>query len=1024
MWKKILILCLALLGTAGAGYAFYSSNMEAVGVGYRVGGAVTGRIQTLPAGISGGRSVGFQKGDKILMGTGNPMGGDLAWLLIKERSYSDYAANGCVASMDQICQNTPINAWFSMTTTPIGKTNAGFTTSDFVNNYHANFASANYADSNIYPIVQSLSSNILSNSQDQKILTYRDLTQFHAEYTKALTLTASTGLCIAEEIFGAMNRNAQLGKSIFVHALQETNDEMNLFNDTIPYSDTTFSEDYFSSTFYYTNNTPLMYTNIRSDYQGGIALSGKNIGLGSSKVNLAIRPSAYLDLSQAVFGISTGLSNGSIAKIEEPDIQGYSALHQAADQYDAMKLRIEDSKLNIKFKDILNQKDVSITQAAENSKIKISADANAGSDSHGIYTVSVLIFKDDRFTYYRPLEAAKGDGTYEFNLAGLPIGKYKIGIVNESYNDGDNAPAACTAITAVKSLEIVEPLSTITVTPKNDLEVKKNVNKNDPVASITSSVGVKPITYTVISDTSESGHADDYQLFSISGSNVVVKGPDGLHAGDYYFKVNAVDANGDPTGGVESSTVHIIVGKTDLTIEFNDPKDTKKTIKEAQTKWSELATVKPNPVGKIVYTIVGGDIGLIDLDKDTGEITYKGNGVFGKVKIRATVDDDPDSEYDDYNEAYTEKDILIVREVNGIVIPDDASTDKNVPTFSTDQANIKTGGTIGKIEGRDGTPDDIGSGNDKVTYSYAIKSGDNASYFEVDSQTGVIKSKVNLAVGSYKFKITVSDKWTNKDVEVTVNVGVAKAEELKFYENSTSNTVINQKTVNFTDTNVSVYATVKGSTNTNPVKYKIKDGSSTVITVNENTGAVTIKGIGTVTIVAEKKGASGQADASAELVFTVKASEQEFIYTTDSTLSTERPKTGEKYNTLKETYAPNKTFHVYTTGNPTGSTVTYKLKDGCPTDVISVDADGTIHILNASLPTQIGKVIVEATSHDPSGNYDDKTIELPIDIEKGERKVEFKENPINVVSGSGSVNPEILVDGTLDTSGTAVIEVD
>ena len=57
----------------------------------------------------------------------------------------------------------------------------------------------------------------------------------------------------------------------------------------------------------------------------------------------------------------------------------------------------------------------------------------------------------------------------------------------------------------------------------------------------------------------------------------------------------------------------------------------------------------------------------------------------------------------------------------------------------------------------------------------------------------------------------------------------------------------------------------------------------------------------------------------------------------------------------------------------------------------------------------IGKVIVEATSHDPNGNYDDVTIELPIDIERGTRKIEFAENPINVVSGSGSVVRHLLV---------------
>ena len=90
----------------------------------------------------------------------------------------------------------------------------------------------------------------------------------------------------------------------------------------------------------------------------------------------------------------------------------------------------------------------------------------------------------------------------------------------------------------------------------------------------------------------------------------------------------------------------------------------------------------------------------------------------------------------------------------------------------------------------------------------------------------------------------------------------------------------------------------------------------------------------------------------------------------------------DKYKAYEEVYEKDKTFQLYTAGNPTGSTVTYKLKNGSPTDVISVDSDGLVHILNASLNTQMGKVIVEATSHDPAGNYTDKTIELPINITK------------------------------------------
>ena len=160
------------------------------------------------------------------------------------------------------------------------------------------------------------------------------------------------------------------------------------------------------------------------------------------------------------------------------------------------------------------------------------------------------------------------------------------------------------------------------------------------------------------------------------------------------------------------------------------------------------------------------------------------------------------------------------------------------------------------------------------------------------------------------------------------------------------------------------------------------------------------------------------------MTFTVTAGTQNFIYTDSA--GNELPKTSNKYNAISEVYAPNKTIQLYTAGNPTGSTVTYRLKAGSPTDVISVDSTtGEVTVLNASIsPSQIDKVIVEATSHDPTGNYSDKTIELPINIDKGTRVITFAEDPIYVVNGSGSVTPVIEVDGVVDTSGDVLIEVD
>ena len=766
------------------------------------------------------------------------------------------------------------------------------------------------------------------------------------------------------------------------------------------------------NTDFFLNNIWLGHSWFGNEYSPEYSLNGI-VKYEATNVNALkpIQPAVLLDPSQMIFAVSKSSGGGNISKIDN-----------SSKDRERMKIRYRDTNMSASLTDIQNANDNSISKVVKGGTVRLLANANAGSDSEGNpYTLSVIV-KDSsgNFIYYKPLETAKGNGIYEFDTTGLPIGNYKIAVVNEAYNDSSTDPTSASGISNSMSLQIVNPLS-ITAITKTGLEYSKNVNQNDVVATYTTKDGVTPITTTLVSDTSIGGHENDYQLFSVSNGTVIVNNPDGLNAGDYYFKLNAIDANGDPSGGVDSATVHIVVGKTNPKITFDDSNTTKTSISDATASWNETATSNPSSGTKVTYSVSGGDTYLIDIDPDTGAITYNGNGAYGKVKIKATVDDDPSTGLDNYNSAFVEKEIVIYQEVDGHVTPDSNSSDSSIPTFTASDPNIKVNGTIGRIIGTMGTPNPIGGSS--TTYTYGLKAGvGDANFFSVDSSSGVIKTTANLGVKSYSITVTVSDSWSTKEIPVTINVGVAAAENLKFYENSTSNVAIATKSVKATDTNVTVYATVKGSTNNNPVTYKIKDGSTNVIEVNPNSGAVTIHGVGTVTIVAEKKGGVGQADASAELTFTVTAGAQNFIYTDNA--GNELPKDGSIYKAYTETYAPSKTFQLYTAGNPTGTTVTYQLKAGSPTDVISVDSSGLATILNASLTNQMGKVIVQATSYDPSGNYDDKTIELPINIEKGTRVISFAENPIYVTNGKGKVTPVTEVDGVTDTDGDVLIEVD
>ncbi len=1029
MLKKMLIGITLLIAVISVYHSVFDQRMRAASsTVYRAGGNITGRVNKAPSGISN-TEIGVRKGDKILMGTKNPLNNTpLTWILLKSDHYNDY---GCTTAGTYCKQSAYIDAWFSMTTQEVANTYMGLHKND-ANDWYQYTSRVGesdwygrYANSHIYnDVIKPLNAGL--SAQDKLIVAPRNLQRHHDGYFGKLY----SGDCVlfakglSAELFMGV---AELGQHLFLpDTYAVTSDNAGFTLEHLPSRDVIFSKAYWSSSMIADSNAAAFCSYaVRAD--GTIFVGDTNKmeyknNAVTNTIKNAVRPAVYLDLRKVVFAVSQSNTTG-LGKVKNPTLpSSYTNILNSANG-NAMKVRLENASLTstTRLNQIQNQNGNGITKILKNLTVYLDANALAGSNANGVNTVSAIVFdSNNNFLYYKPLENAKGNGLYEFSLTDIPVGKYKIGIVNEVYNESSTAPTDSSAVTSVLPLEIVDPVS-ISVTPKTDLEVSKNVNQNDIVATYATKDGADPITTTLISDTSISGHENDYQLFSVSNGNVVVNNLTGLQAGDYYFKLNAIDSNGDPAGGVNSATVHISVAKTNLSVAFDESGQTKKSIVDAASGWSETATATPiNNDVKITYSKVGGDIGLIDIDADTGTITYKGNGAYGKVKIRATADDDPSTGNDAYNSGYAEKEIVVYAQVNGSVTPHADSGDISTPTFSANDANVKINGTIGTIKGSPGTPDDV-TGN-KFTYTYGIKSDGDGSFFAVNASTGVITTKANLAVGSYSITVTVSDKWSTKEIPVTINVGMAAAEDLKFYENSSSNTAITTKSAKATDTNVTVYATVKGSSNSNPVKYKIKDSSTNIIEINEDSGAITIHGVGTVTIVAEKQGGTGQANATAELTFTVTAGAQNFIYTDEA--GNELPKSGANYNALTETYAPNKTIQLYTAGNPTGSTVTYQLKAGAPTDVISIDSDGLVTILNASQTAQMGKVIVQATSHDPTGNYGDKTIELPINIDKGTRTISFAEVPIYVVSGKGQVVPVTEVDGVTDTDGDVSIEID
>ncbi len=1040
MWKKVMVCCCALIGSFTIGFAYYNLKMTAGSSAYQVGAEATVKLGTkgvFPNGSNGAMS----KGDKIYVGTNNYITGEpLSFMLLVKETYNTYqpVVTDEIYSLDLSVPN--VSGWFMMGNEAI--TNTSYfsayptmtPTGHGIYYYPMNYLTTNEV-SNIAEILKQSNNNI--SGKTKSMLLSRNL-----KHLKAMSDKRAKNWAIGRTVEEALHMAELNPQSFFIadsYTLENRyGGDGNMYaNEGYGFGtkDIAFTEDYWEARATTPNNNRTLL-NILYYGSNGSRLTDTSCTQGATNgcgVEKAIRLSAEmnLDLSgemksdNVVF--ATGMGSGSTfskVKNSSPNLGSYSNIYTATSDYDKLKLRFLDSSNahSVSFLDVKNSNFESKTKVGKNATIYIDATATAGTQDGAINTVSALFFKNNVLAYYVPLGTANGTQQYELDLTGFDVGSYKIALVNESYNEGSMDPTTSSALTAFRDLTITEPLSNLTFTPRTNLKLNENVNVGDTVGVVSSQNGAGDITYSIAADPA---YPQEYQNFEMAndGTTVIVKGS-ALNAGVYHFKIQAQDENGDPKPAL-TIDAQITVNKNLLAVAFQDTAQTTKSIAQAQAGWSEVAIATPNTGVALTYSIIStqGNIstGNISINSQTGAISYTGNGAFGKITIQVSADDDPASGYDNYDSVTATKEVVIYRDVDGNVTPDAQSKDPNTPTFHANEPNVKANGKIGVLQGMYGTPDDGVSG--KTTYHYEIKQEGDYASFVIDATKGEIKSKVNLGVKEHKITLIVSDKWSSKEIPLTIKVEQANAENLQFYENASSATVITTKTVQFTETNVSVYATVKGSSNANPVMYRLKSGEAqNVIDVNQTSGGITIKGAGTVIIEATKQGSSGQADARAELTFTVAAGAQNFIYTDHA--GNELPKTGTIYSAKTETYAPNKTFQLYTAGNPTGSTVSYQLKAGAPNDVISVDTNGLVTILNATQSSQMGKVVVEAVSHDSTGNYADKKIELPINIDKGTRTISFVENPIYAVSGKGKVTPVTEVDGVLDADGDVMIEVD
>lgn len=817
---------------------------------YNAGGNVTGRVNQAPANLKRNETLtnlGIQQYDIIQMNTYNDHAGKpLSWLLIAKETYTDYAGNGCTPSVETVCNNPEISAWFAYSNDPIDYVNPGGEISDFIPIPDAEWAlTMPYVESNIYTSMNKLNVSLSLNETDKKTIAYRNYTPIHKFINDNIEK-------------GNVHFNYMVKMGIF----STGTDEMyaNAFTPTRLDYRHPLGSAYWSCLAYY-NGGNNIYNNQAIDSDGS-NLDQDNSQLKSSNVYHDVRAAIYLSqtsIDNIVFSISQSNTsvNNTISIINE---SGGSPMKPRS-YNSSLTSRLDALTLNTTGTTVANN---SITKGTT---IYLKGNANSYENS----TASILVFDPEgRFLYYMPLEPAKGEGYYAFDTNQLPVGSYQISMVNEVYNEAVTGEAKSSLLSDVIELKVVDGFSNVQLsyTPQSidHYEYGKNVSNGTKVASAATTGSVAPYTYSLIKDDTVTGHDTDHTKFTINSDGNIVTSED-LNAGEYYFKVRITDANG---ATIDSSQVLIKVEKATPTISFDSGATTKNVAYVSGETWQETITHTNTDTGdKVSFTSDHSDILSAARNSDQ-EVTLQINNQNkkGTVVISATL-----KETANYNSVSATKTVFIY---------DDISDFKFTPSkdkiTTKDTENI--GYHIGTLSFKDGLK----------PFAYSVSSEDIAenadrNKFRVDDTAGTDVNTMNvfttqkLGAGTYKVRFKVANQYQAKYVNAIITVSLASQTTFSFHDYEDDSLIPNgdTKQIKYQTPNASVIA--KGGESDGAITYQIKDGQAKdILTVDSTTGKLTMMKTGTVIIQATKAGNNLYEEQTIEMSVEVVNGTQSIVF--------------------------------------------------------------------------------------------------------------------------------------------------
>lgn len=1002
MWKKIGVAIIALLSTFSVVYTLSKGYLLATQT-YGVGGSITGRVNQVGSGTNATLGNNFVKGDKILMGLKNPhTGNPLEWQLQKQVTYTDY---GC--TLATTCPAQPeITSWYAQSMQSIGKTVA------YPDNKNWVGTTKNFSLSNTYKNYMQPLNNALSNAAvDYSIVAPRSLNDEHKGNAAGPSYVSDV---IKTSAFSTPD---MMGRSIFLLDIYTSMGQIGAkATMAITAEGGKFSSSYQTASCY---NSP-------STAQGNIiwTMNGEPTPPVNNATSTAydIRPGVMLDLSKVVFSLSVDGNSGTTGSVKEPSLpSSLTSLYSQAIG-SPMKVRIHNNTMTADISDLKKLDSSALSQTGgtyqidNGKKIKISA---KGNNVVANSTLSAIVIdENNKFVLYQKLGAATGN-TDEFTLdtSSLAVGKYKIAVVNEQYDDTNTAPASSSLLTKELELEIVEPHTiNYTASPQSQstYEYDKNVEEGDIIGSLSRSEGAVPIHYEIVADGSDTS----FQNFEIDGLDVhgnssatlldikiksngapdIVSATNSLKAGTYKFCIESTDANGAPDTqvlGKSKVCASLTVDKTTPTITFDTT--SQKDMKIGDSDYTDTVTttntdtLKP---GDISYVFSGGIAQVLTSASDTTNplgynvsvvSTHTGSGLPATFTLEATI-----AETDNYLAATTtvNKPIYVYKELSAL--------DWVASKSSYSASDVVSGSIVGTLLGKDG----VGPFKYEMTVPtdpgyVASDATDNASFAVVSGSSVPAGTKVNvktttsLAIGTYNIQYKVTDdkgKIAYVKAEITVS---AKNQSVVDFKDKTGGNIITGSgiKVKYNDTSKSLFA--EGGSTLVPIEYYLADQAdqpggidpTLYLSVNQANGALTPIKIGTVKVYAQRPGDATYSSANSGFMeVTIEKALQSVAFNS----TTNPTKVGIGKSVTEDASGK------VTLDNTAGiGGIIYESSD---TNIATVDASGKVTGVKA------GSVTITATLNDPSSssydpNYETVDCQKTVTVYKGMSLTWTKENP-------------------------------